>query len=48
MPGRVADFAVLSQDIFHIAPGDIPATTSELTMVSGRVVWNSGMLHPAP
>jgi predicted amidohydrolase YtcJ len=47
-PGRVADLAVLSQDIFHIAPGDIPATTSELTMVGGRVVWDSGVLHPAP
>jgi predicted amidohydrolase YtcJ len=48
VPGRVADLAVLSQDIFHIAPGDIPATTSELTMVGGRVVWDSGVLHPAP
>lgn len=48
VPGRVADLAVLSQDIFHIAPGDIPATTSELTVVAGRVVWDSGVLHPAP
>ncbi|HMG56040.1 MAG TPA: amidohydrolase family protein [Kofleriaceae bacterium] len=47
-PGRAADLAVLSQDIFHIAPPDIPATTSLLTVVAGRIVWDAGVLHPAP
>ena len=46
--GRVADLAVLSQDIFHVAPPDIPGTTSVLTMVGGRVVWDAGVLHSAP
>jgi predicted amidohydrolase YtcJ len=46
--GRVADLAVLSQDIFHVAPPDIPGTTSVFTMVGGRVVWDAGVLHPTP
>jgi len=44
-PGQVADLAVLSQDIFHVAPPAIPATTSVLTMVGGRVVWDAGVVH---
>jgi predicted amidohydrolase YtcJ len=46
-PGRVADLAVLSQDIFHVPPPAIPATTSLLTVVAGRVVWDAGVLHAA-
>jgi predicted amidohydrolase YtcJ len=42
--GRAADLAVLSQDIFHIAPTAVPATTSDLTIVAGRVVWDAGVL----
>ena len=44
-PGRVADLAVLSQDIFHVAPSAIPATRSVLTLVGGRVVWDEGVVH---
>jgi predicted amidohydrolase YtcJ len=47
-PGRVADLAVLSQDIFHAAPSDIVTTTSLLTMVDGRTVWDAGVLHADP
>jgi hypothetical protein len=47
-PGRVADLAVLSQDIFHVPPPAILATGSLLTMVGGRVVWDAGVLHPDP
>lgn len=47
-PGRLADLAVLSQDIFHAPPPAIPATYSVLTMVNGRVVWDAGVVHPAP
>jgi len=36
---------VLSQDIFHVAPPDLPATRSVLTLVGGRVVWDAGVLH---
>lgn len=48
VPGQLADLAVLSQDIFHVAPPQIPATTSLLTMVGGRIVWDAGVLHPEP
>jgi len=33
---------------FPIAPLDLPATTSLLTVVAGRIVWDAGVLHPAP
>ena len=36
--GMLADLAVLSQDIFTVAPDRLPATTSMLTMVNGQVV----------
>lgn len=36
-PGMLADLAVLSQDIFTVAPQALPGTTSVLTMVGGRV-----------
>jgi predicted amidohydrolase YtcJ len=45
VPGKLADLAVLSQDIFHIALPDLPATRSVLTIVGGRVVWDAGVLH---
>ena len=37
-PGKLADFAILSQDIFTVAPPDLPKTTSVVTVVGGRVV----------
>lgn len=37
-PGMLADLAMLSQDIFEVAPEALPATTSLLTIVGGRVV----------
>lgn len=37
-PGMLADLAILSQDIFKVAPQDLPTTTSLLTMVGGRIV----------
>ena len=45
VPGKLADLAVLSQDIFHVAPPDLPATRSVLTIVGGRIVWDAGVLH---
>lgn len=41
-PGMLADFAVLSQDVFEVPPRAWPATTSVLTVVGGRIV------HEAP
>ena len=38
-PGKVADLAVLSQDIFTIPSQQLPSTTSVLTMIDGKVVY---------
>jgi predicted amidohydrolase YtcJ len=43
-PGKLADLAVLSQDIFAPGPVPVPATHSLLTIVGGRVVWDAGAL----
>ena len=37
-PGMLADFALLSQDIFKVARPELPKTVSVLTVVNGRVV----------
>lgn len=37
-PGMLADLAVLSQDIFKVAPPALPETRSVLTMIDGKVV----------
>jgi predicted amidohydrolase YtcJ len=37
--GKLADLAVLSQDIFTIAPQELPNTKSVLTIVGGTVAW---------
>lgn len=39
--GKVADFAVLSQDITSIAPAEIIDTKVETTVVGGRVVYEA-------
>jgi predicted amidohydrolase YtcJ len=41
-PGKFADLAVLSQDIFQVALEDLPKTESVLTIVSGRIAFASG------
>jgi predicted amidohydrolase YtcJ len=38
-PGKLADLAVLSQDIFAVSPDQLPATTSLLTLVDGRIAF---------
>jgi predicted amidohydrolase YtcJ len=43
-PGMLADLAVLSQDPFTVPPQALPATTSVLTLVGGRVAWDAGVL----
>ncbi len=40
-PGMLADLAVLSQDIFTVPVGALPATTSVLTVVGGHVVYDA-------
>jgi predicted amidohydrolase YtcJ len=44
VPGMLADLAVLSQDIFSVPVERLPATTSVLTLVGGRVVHDAGVV----
>jgi predicted amidohydrolase YtcJ len=39
-PGMLADLAVLSHDVFAVPVAALPATTSVLTIIGGRVVWD--------
>jgi len=43
-PGKLADLAVLSQDIFTVAPPELPKTESVLTIVGGKVVYDAKVL----
>ena len=48
-PGMLADLAVLSQDIFAVAPRELPKTVSVLTLVGGRPVHDpAGWLTTPP
>ena len=38
-PGTIADLAMLSQDIFKVPADALPATTSMLTVIGGRIVF---------
>ncbi|HEX8327752.1 MAG TPA: amidohydrolase family protein [Hymenobacter sp.] len=40
-PGKLADLAVLSQDIFTVPLPALPGTVSELTMIGGKVVYEA-------
>jgi predicted amidohydrolase YtcJ len=40
-PGKLADFAVLSQDIFTVPLSQLPKTESVLTFVGGEVVFDA-------
>lgn len=44
-PGKLADLAVLSQDIFSVPLQTLPKTESILTVVGGKVVYDAGVLH---
>jgi predicted amidohydrolase YtcJ len=43
--GKLADLAVLSQDIFTVAPPDLPKTQSVLTLVGGKIVHDAHVLQ---
>ena len=47
-PGMLADLAVLSQDIFAVPANALPATTSVLTILGGRIVYDGLTGAPAP
>jgi hypothetical protein len=40
-PHKLADLAVLSQDIFTVSPSELPKTESVLTMVNGKIVYDA-------
>ncbi len=40
-PGKLADIAVLSQDIFTVPAPELPKTVSVLTLVGGKVVYKA-------
>jgi hypothetical protein len=42
--GKLADLAVLSQDIFTVPVPEMPKTESVLTLVGGKAVYDSGAL----
>ena len=42
--GKLADLAILSQDVFEVPPDAIPATRSLLTILGGNIVYDSGEL----
>jgi len=43
--GKLADIAVLSQDIFTVPAPALPATQSILTIIGGHVVYDAGTLR---
>ena len=43
-PGKLADLAVLSDDLLNVAEEEIPNLHSLLTMVGGEIVHRSGEL----
>lgn len=42
--GKLADLAVLSQDIFHVPASELPKTVSILTVVGGKVVYDPNVV----
>jgi len=42
--GKLADLAVLSQDIFTVPPPEVPKTVSVLTLVGGKIVHDSRVI----
>lgn len=43
-PGKLADLAVLSQDIFTVDASDLPKTESVLTMVGAKIVYDGSVI----
>jgi predicted amidohydrolase YtcJ len=43
-PGKLADLAVLSQDIFSVPLSDLPKTESVLTLVGGKSVYDANAM----
>jgi predicted amidohydrolase YtcJ len=46
-PGKLADFVILSKDLFTIEPREILQTRPVLTVAGGRVVFDASAPPPA-
>jgi hypothetical protein len=46
--GKLADLAVLSQDIFKVPPPDLPKTESVVTVVGRKMIDDAGTLRLTP
>jgi predicted amidohydrolase YtcJ len=46
-PGKLADLIILSQDLFKIKPSEIAKTEVMLTMIGGKVAYQSAAWNPA-
>lgn len=44
-PGKLADLAVLSQDIFRVPSDQLPKTESVLTMVGGKIIYDAKVIN---
>ena len=44
-PGMFADLAVLTADIFSVPPPELPAISSVLTMIGGRIAHETGVVR---
>ena len=44
-PGKLADLAVLSQDIFAVPSDDLPKTVSVMTIMGGKVIYDAHLLR---
>jgi predicted amidohydrolase YtcJ len=42
--GKLADLAILSQDIFRVAADKLPATVSNMTIIDGKIALDDGSL----
>ncbi len=47
-PGKLADLAVLSQDIFQVPPPQLLTTKSLLTVIGGKVAFDAGVIRENP
>jgi predicted amidohydrolase YtcJ len=47
-PGKIADLVVLNEDILHVSADDLARAQVEMTVVGGRVVYESKDETPAP
>jgi predicted amidohydrolase YtcJ len=44
-PGKLADLAVLSQDIFAVPSPELPKTRSVFTVVGGKIIYDANLLN---